>query len=56
MLKESPESGQIFSGNNDILTKHWALLNTMVEYELKASIIHRANISIPWWIVLSRNL
>ncbi|RVW77665.1 hypothetical protein CK203_053390 [Vitis vinifera] len=40
MLKESRESGRIFSGNNDILTEAWALPNTVVEYGLKASIIH----------------
>ena len=38
------------------LSKHWELLNIVVEYELKESIIHHDNISILWWIVLCGNL
>ncbi|KAL6350653.1 hypothetical protein AAG906_028104 [Vitis piasezkii] len=43
MLKESRESARV-------------LPNTVVEYGLKASIIHHTNISILWRIVLCGNL
>ncbi|RVW21442.1 hypothetical protein CK203_108825 [Vitis vinifera] len=56
MLKESQESGQFLVAIMTYLQKHWVLPNTVVEYELKASIIHHTNNSIPWRIVLCGNL
>ena len=38
------------------LPKHWELLNIVVKYEPKESIIHHDNISILWRIVLFGNL
>ncbi|KAL6345086.1 hypothetical protein AAG906_013569 [Vitis piasezkii] len=56
MLKESQKVVGFLVAIMTYLQKHWALLNTVVEYGLKASIIHHANISIPWRIMLCGNL